>query len=52
LPAEDWEVNNPAQLETVFKTLEGIQQEFNSAQSGGKMVSLADLMVLGGCAGI
>ena len=51
-PQKDWEVNNPTQLETVLKTLEGIQQEFNSAQFGGKMVSLADLIVLGGCAGI
>ncbi len=51
-PQKDWEVNNPAQLAKVLKTLEGIQKEFNSAQSGGKMVSLADLIVLGGCAGI
>jgi catalase-peroxidase len=51
-PQKDWEVNNPAQLTTVLQTLEGILQEFNSAQSGGKMVSLADLIVLGGCAGI
>ncbi len=51
-PQKDWEVNNPAQLATVLETLEGIQKEFNSAQSGGKMVSLADLIVLGGCAGI
>jgi catalase-peroxidase len=51
-PQKDWEVNQPAQLKTVLKTLEGIQKEFNSAQSGGKMVSLADLIVLGGCAGI
>jgi catalase-peroxidase len=51
-PQKDWEVNNPAQLETALKTLEGIEQVFNSAQSGGKMVSLADLIVLGGCAGI
>lgn len=48
-PQKDWEVNNPTQLEKVIKTLEGIQKEFNS---GGKMVSLADLIVLGGCAGI
>ena len=48
----DWEVNNPPQLATVLKTLEGIQQGFNGAQSDGKRVSLADLIVLGGCAGI
>ena len=51
-PQKDWEANNPAQLATVLKTLEGIQKEFNSAQSGGKMVSLADLIVLGGSVGI
>jgi catalase-peroxidase len=51
-PQKDWEVNQPAQLETVLQTLEGIQKEFNSAQSGGKRISLADLIVLGGCAGI
>ena len=51
-PQKDWEVNNPAQLVTVLETLEGIQKEFNSAQPGGKLVSLADLIVLGGCAGI
>ena len=51
-PQKDWEVNNPAQLATVLKTLEGLQKEFNSAQSGGRIVSLADLIVLGGCAGI
>ncbi len=51
-PQKDWEVNQPAQLQTVLQTLEGIQQEFNSAQSGGKKVSLADLIVLGGCAAI
>ena len=51
-PQKDWEVNQPAQLTTVLQTLERIQKEFNSAQSGGKMVSLADLIVLGGCAGI
>jgi catalase-peroxidase len=51
-PQRDWEVNQPAQLKTVLQTLEGIQKEFNSAQSGGKMVSLADLIVLGGCAGV
>ena len=51
-PQKDWEVNQPAQLKTVLQTLERIQKEFNSAQSGGEMVSLADLIVLGGCAGI
>jgi catalase-peroxidase len=51
-PQKDWEVNQPAQLKTVLQTLEGIQQAFNSAQSGGKKVSLADLIVLGGCAGV
>ena len=51
-PQKDWEVNQPAQLNTVLQTLERIQKEFNRAQSGGKMVSLADLIVLGGCAGI
>ncbi|MDY6842606.1 MAG: catalase/peroxidase HPI [Thermodesulfobacteriota bacterium] len=51
-PQRDWEVNQPAQLKTVLQTLEEIQKEFNSAQSGGKKVSLADLIVLGGCAGV
>ena len=51
-PQKDWEVNNPAQLANVLGTFGGIQQEFNNAQSGGKMVSLADLIVLGGCAGV
>jgi catalase-peroxidase len=51
-PQKYWEVNNPAQLSKVLQTLEGIQKEFNSAQSGAKQVSLADLIVLGGCAGI
>ncbi|MBN2070188.1 MAG: catalase/peroxidase HPI [Candidatus Krumholzibacteriota bacterium] len=51
-PQKDWEVNQPAQLKTVLKTLEGIRKEFNDAQSGGKKVSLADLIVLGGCAGV
>jgi catalase-peroxidase len=51
-PQKDWEVNQPAQLKKVLQTLEGIQKEFDSAQSGGKMVSLADLIVLGGCAGV
>ncbi|HSF82822.1 MAG TPA: catalase/peroxidase HPI [Anaerolineales bacterium] len=51
-PQKDWQVNQPAQLKTVLQTLEGIQKEFNRAQSGGKKVSLADLVVLGGCAGV
>jgi len=51
-PQKDWEVNQPDQLAKVLKTLEGIQREFNSAQSGGKKVSLADLIVLAGCAGV
>jgi len=51
-PQKDWEVNQPEQLAKVLKTLEGIQSEFNSAQSGGKKISLADLIVLGGSAGV
>jgi catalase-peroxidase len=51
-PQKDWEVNQPTQLKTVLQTLEGIQQEFNRAQTGGKKVSIADLIVLGGCAGV
>jgi catalase-peroxidase len=51
-PQKDWEVNQPAQLATVLETLKGIRKEFNSTQSGGKMVSLADLIVLGGCAAV
>jgi catalase-peroxidase len=51
-PQKDWEVNQPAQLAKVLKTLEGIQRAFNSAASGGKKVSLADLIVLAGCAGV
>ena len=51
-PQKDWEINQPTQLKTVVQTLEEIQKEFNSAQSGGKRVSLADLIVLGGCAGV
>ncbi|MDB5526418.1 MAG: katG [Rhizobium sp.] len=51
-PQKDWEVNQPAQLATVLSTLEGIQQAFNDAQSGGKKVSLADLIVLGGVAAV
>ena len=51
-PQKDWEVNQPAELAKVLKTLEGIQSEFNKSASGGKKVSLADLIVLGGCAGV
>ncbi|MCG3205837.1 MAG: Catalase-peroxidase [Elusimicrobia bacterium] len=48
----DWEANQPAQLKKVLKTLEDIQTSFNKAQSGGKKISLADLIVLGGCAAV
>ena len=51
-PQKDWEVNNPAQLSQVLEKLEGIRQEFNNAQEGNKQVSMADLIVLGGCAGV
>ena len=52
-PQNDWEVNNPAELSGVLRTLEGIQREFNGPQAGGaKQVSLADLIVLGGCAAV
>ena len=51
-PQKDWEVNQPAQLAKVLQTLEAIQKAFNASQSGGKRVSLADLIVLGGCAAI
>ncbi|OGG55428.1 MAG: catalase/peroxidase HPI [Candidatus Handelsmanbacteria bacterium RIFCSPLOWO2_12_FULL_64_10] len=51
-PQKDWEVNQPAQLAKALKALEGIRSAFNSAQSGGKKVSLADLIVLAGCAGV
>jgi len=51
-PQKDWEVNNPGQLAKVLETLGGIQSEFNSVHAGGKQVSLADLIVLGGSAGI
>lgn len=51
-PQKDWEVNNPAQLSKVLATLERIQAAFNGAQKDGKAVSLADLIVLGGCAGV
>jgi catalase-peroxidase len=52
LPQKDWEVNQPAQLAKVLQKLEAIQKEFNSSQSGGKKVSVADLIVLGGNAAI
>jgi catalase-peroxidase len=51
-PQKDWEVNQPAELAKVLRTLEAIQTDFNGAQSGGKKVSLADLIVLGGCAAV
>ncbi len=51
-PQKDWEANQPEQLAKVLKTLEGIQSDFNGAQSGGKKISLADLIVLAGCAGV
>ncbi len=51
-PQKDWEVNQPEQLAKVLKTLEGIQSEFNGKQTGGKKISLADLIVLAGCAGV
>ena len=51
-PQSGWEVNNPDQLATVLRTLEGIQQSFNSAQSGAKQISLADLIVLAGAAAV
>ena len=51
-PQKNWEVNNPSELEKVLQKLEEIQEEFNTSQSGGKKVSLADLIVLAGCAGV
>jgi catalase-peroxidase len=51
-PQKDWEVNEPAELATALQKLEAIQKDFNGAQSGGKKVSLADLIVLGGCAAV
>ncbi|NTW65234.1 MAG: catalase/peroxidase HPI, partial [Nitrospirae bacterium] len=51
-PQKDWEVNQPAQLAKVLKTLEGIQSAFNSSQKGGKKISMADLIVLAGCAAV
>jgi catalase-peroxidase len=52
LPQRDWTVNNPAQLSKVLGTLEKIQKDFNASQSGGKKISLADMIVLAGCAGV
>jgi catalase-peroxidase len=51
-PQSGWEVNDPGELATVLRTLEGIQEAFNTSQTGGKRVSLADLIVLGGCAAV
>ncbi len=51
-PQKDWEVNQPAELAVVLKALEAVQKDFNGAQSGGKKISLADLIVLGGCAAV
>ncbi len=51
-PQKDWEINNPTELATVLQTLEQIQQDFNSSQSGGVKVSLADLIVLAGAAAV
>jgi len=51
-PQKDWEVNQPAQLKAVLEKLEAIQKEFNASQPGGKKISLADLVVLGGCAAV
>ncbi len=51
-PQKDWEVNEPDRLAKVLKTMDGIQSAFNESQSGGKKISLADLIVLGGCAGV
>jgi catalase-peroxidase len=52
VPQKDWEVNQPSRLASVLETLEGIQKEFNEAHANGKRVSLADVVVLGGCAGL
>ena len=51
-PQKDWDINQPAQLPKVLRTLEAIQKDFNASQTGGKKVSLADLIVLGGCAAV
>ena len=52
MPQKNWEVNQPAELAKVLSKLEAIQNKFNAAQSGGKNVSLADLIVLAGCAAV
>ncbi|MEO5697735.1 MAG: peroxidase family protein, partial [Burkholderiaceae bacterium] len=52
VPQNEWACNNPPELSKVLKTLEQVRQDFNTAQSGGKQISLADLIVLGGCAGV
>ncbi|MBC7633381.1 catalase/peroxidase HPI [Aeromicrobium sp.] len=51
-PQNGWEVNNPDELAVVLRTLEGVRQDFNNSQTGGKQVSIADLIVLGGCAAV
>src|SRR6185369_14169519 len=51
-PQREWDVNDPAQLDKVLPVLEQVQQDFNAAQSGGTKVSLADVIVLGGCAAV
>src|SRR5690606_16147583 len=51
-PQKDWAVNNPPQLKKVLNVLETIREEFNSLQTGGKLVSIADLIILAGCAGV
>ncbi len=51
-PQKDWDVNNPSELAGVLPVLEGVQQQFNASQAGGKQVSLADVIVLGGCAAV
>jgi len=51
-PQKDWSVNNPAELKNILETLTGVQDEFNQSQSNGKMISMADTIVLGGCAAI
>jgi len=51
-PQKDWEVNQPVELAQILSTLEGLQKDFNATQTGGKKISLADLIVLGGCAAV
>ncbi len=51
-PQKDWEVNGPTKLATILRTLEQVQEEFNKSQTGGKRISLADLIILAGCAGV